>query len=282
MTTSKKGYILAILTSICWSTSGLFVKLVGQSAAVIAGFQGLVGLLFICLVDLKKIHFTKFSVFVGFCQFAMHLTFVYANQLCTVGNVIVLQYSSMIFVLIYESVDKRKLPKFYQWIVIAIALTGMVIFFYDSFSFDSILGNVLAIVSGAFFGLQFYLNTKDQALPETSMASQFIMTIIFMMIDIALSPSFHVTAREAGIMLAAGIIQSAMAGFFFAKCIQLIPAFTANVICMSEIVFAPLWAFILLGETFTPASLMGACLIVCSLLFNSYQEMKLRNEEKYV
>lgn len=280
MSSRYKGYLFALLTAICWSVSGLFVKIVSQSAAVISGIEAVVGLIFIYGMNWKKIRFTKFIVLIGFCQFMMHITFVYANQLCTVGNVIVLQYSSMIFVLIYESIDKKKFPKLYQWFVILIAVVGMIIFFYDSFSFDSILGNVLAIVSGAFFGLQFYLNTKDSAMPESSMVSQFLMMIAFMAVDILLNKNFKITQVEIGELIACGLIQTVLASICFAKCIRLIPAFTANVICMSEIVLAPLWAFILLNEKFTPLSFLGACIIVSSLLLNSYKEMKSISEEK--
>lgn len=282
MGSRHKGYLFALLTAICWSVSGLFVKIVDQSAAVISGIEAIIGLIFIYGMNWKKVRFTKFIVFIGFCQFMMHITFVYANQLCTVGNVIVLQYSSMIFVLIYESIDKKKLPKLYQWAVIFIAVIGMIIFFYDSFSFDSVLGNALAIVSGAFFGLQFYLNTKEEAMPESSMVAQFLMMIVFMAIDILMDNNFSITKLEIGELIACGLIQTVLASICFAKCIRLIPAFTANVICMSEIVFAPLWALLLLNEKFTPLSFLGACIIVFSLLLNSYKEIKLNSEEKHV
>lgn len=280
MTTSRKGYLYALLTALCWSTSGLFVKLVSQPALIIAGVEALVGIVFVYYVNRGKIYFSKYVLIVGFCQFMMHITFVCANQLSSVGNVIVLQYSSMIFVLFFESISRKKLPVLYQWGVIAVAVAGMLLFFYDSFSFDSAFGNALAIISGFFFGLQFYLNTKQKAMPESSLIMQFIITILVMLVYITYSKHIWITSREYIVLFASGIIHTVLAGLFFAKCVRLISAFTANVICMSEVVFAPLWALILLNERFTPMSLFGACIIVSSLIFNSYMEIKYKNNKE--
>ena len=124
----------------------------------------IIGFLINCTVDRKKIKISRFIVIVAICQLIAHLTFVLANKLTSVGNAIILQYSSMVFVLIYECIDLKKRPKPYQLLVVLMAFTGMFIFFVDSLSIGNMLGNTLALVSGMFFGLQFYLNTKTKYL----------------------------------------------------------------------------------------------------------------------
>jgi drug/metabolite transporter (DMT)-like permease len=213
---------------------------------------------------------------VGIVQFMMHITFVYANKLTSVGNAIVLQYSSMIFVLLYESIEKRKLPMKYQWIVILLAFSGMFVFFMDSFSMNGILGNILAIISGAFFGLQFFLNTKKSADPFSSISIQYIISICVMIIYIFINRDVQLSARDLVYLGGNGIFQTALPGLFFSKCITLIPAFTANVICMSEVIFSPLWAFLFLQEFFTPFALLGSLIIIISLFINMYYEYKLK------
>lgn len=278
MTQTGKGYLFALITALCWSTSGLFVKEIGQSSFVIVGIQALIALIFNFLYTKEKIRFTAFTMIVGFIQFMMHLTFVLANQYTTVGNAIVLQYSSMIFVLIYQSIDQRKKPEMYQIFVILLALTGMIIFFIDSFSFDSILGNGLAILSGAFFGLQFYLNTKEKADATSSVKIQYLISILVLLIYSIKNPVASFTLKDGIFLLAAGIITVGISGITFAKCIERIPAFSANVVCMSEVIFAPILALIFLKEWFTMHSLIGAILIIFSLLYNMYKQ----KGEKYV
>lgn len=269
-----KGIFFALLTALCWSTSGLFVKQIGQSAYVIAGMQSMIALLLNILYTRKRIHFSFFIVVVGFIQFMMHITFMMANQLTTIGNAIVLQYSSMIFVLLYQSIDQKKKPEKYQWIVIGLAVLGMVLFFMDDFSFDSIKGNGLAIVSGAFFGLQFYLNSKKQADASSSMKIQYLFSILFFLLYVLKNPVLSFSKQDGFYIALLGIITAGLAGVFFTKCIERIPPFSANVLCMSEIVFAPVLAFLILHEWFTFHSLLGAIFIVLSLMYNVYEQKK--------
>lgn len=276
MNSTSKGYLYALLTAICWSTSGLFVKIVDQSALVISGITAIVAFLFNRIIIRKKIKINKYIVIVGFVQFMMHITFVYANKLTSVGNAIVLQYSSMIFVLLYESIEKKELPMKYQWIVILLAFSGMFIFFMDSFSMDGFLGNILAIISGAFFGLQFFLNTKKEADPSSSLTIQYLFSIGIMVIYVFIEKNVQVSLKDLAYLGGSGIFQTALAGFFFSKCITLIPAFTANVICMSEVIFSPLWAFLFLQEFFTPFAFIGSMIIIVSLFINIYFEYKLK------
>ena len=165
MTSTTKGYLFALITAVCWSLTGLFVKFINQSVYLIALIPAIIGFLINCTVDRKKIKISRFIVIVAICQLIAHLTFVLANKLTSVGNAIILQYSSMVFVLIYECIDLKKSPKPYQLLVVLMAFTGMFIFFVDSLSIGNMLGNTLALVSGMFFGLQFYLNTKNEAKP---------------------------------------------------------------------------------------------------------------------
>lgn len=267
----KKGYVYALLTALCWSTAGLFVRYINQSAFVIAGSTGLIAFIFNQLVNRNSIKLTKFTILIGLCQLIMHISFVYANQLTSIGNAIVLQYSSMIFVLIYQSIDKRKLPSSYQYIIITMAAIGMMIFFLDSFSLQGNIGNLLAVLSGAFFGLQFYLNTKEKADPTSSLMIQYLISILIMIPIVMIKP-IKFSSQDVMFIVLSGVFQTGLSGIFFAKCIVKIPAFSANVICMSEVIIAPIWAFIFLNEVFTPYTLIGAIIIICSLLLNVYME----------
>lgn len=226
------------------------------------------------VVNRRALKINCFTILVGICQFLMTITFIYANRLTTIGNTIVLQYSSIIFVLIFEAIDNHHRPKNYQLFVMIVALLGMVIFFMGDFDSSSILGNVLAIISGVFFGLQFYLNTKENASPSSSLIIQYILAIIIMMIFMGTQQSV-ISFKDIIKSLLIGIIITYASGMLFAKCIRLISAFSANVICMSEIFLAPLWAFLILGEKGTISSLVGSAVMIFALFYNIYEEKKL-------
>ena len=90
------------------STSGIFIKSINQSALVISGTTSLIGFIFIYGLNYKKIKINKKTMLVGLVQFMMGITFVIANKLTSVGNAIVLQYSSMIFILIFGCLERKK------------------------------------------------------------------------------------------------------------------------------------------------------------------------------
>lgn len=267
----NKGYCYAFLTAICWSTSGLFIKCIHQSAFLILGVTSLIALIFNYLYYHKKSVWNSFSILVGICQFFMAITFILANQLTTVGNAIVLQYSSLIFVLVFESIDKRKIPELNRLFVIVLAMIGMFVFFIDEFNTKAVFGNFLAILSGFFFGLQFYLNTKPQSVPVTSIRMQYYLSVLIMLIYLVFTKkSFEVGGDDVLFLFLSGVIQTAIAGILFANCIIRISGFSANVICMSEIFMAPLWAFLFLNERFTYCSIIGAFLMIVALLINIF------------
>ncbi len=281
----NKGYLFAFLTALCWSTSGLFVKWMHQSAFIISGVTALIALIINHFYYRRPLEWSRYAIVVGVCQFLMHITFTLANQLTSVGNAIILQYSSMIFVLVYEAIDRRRLPRAYQGGVLLIAFLGMGVFFLDGFTSGSLPGNLLAIVSGAFFGLQFYLNTKPQAIPVTSIKVQYLLSIGGMLLYLLCTRELSIPWREGVLLCVSGVVQTALAGILFAQCIIRIPAFSANLICMSEIFLAPLWAFLFLGERFSPTSLIGAMLMITALIANliiEYRYQQKADNEKQV
>lgn len=275
MTLMNKGVLYALLTAICWSTSGIFIKSINQSALVISGTTSLIGFIFIYGLNYKKIKINKKTMLVGLVQFMMGITFVIANKLTSVGNAIVLQYSSMIFILIFGCLERKKKPYLYQSIVIICALVGIILFFINEFSFDSMFGDFMAIVSGFFFGLQFYINSKAGTDTTSAYIAQYIISISVMIIFIVIK-GINFNIRDFVLLGADGVFQTFFAALFFAKCIKLIPAFSANVICMSEIIFAPIWSLILFDERFTQTAFIGACVMIFALMLNVYMDYKIK------
>lgn len=274
----NKGCCYMFLTAICWSLAGVLIRFNSQTGLMISTVCSCIAFLFNILFYRQKWIINKTVIFVAICQYIMGITFIYANQLTTVGNAIVLQYTSMIFVLIYQSIDERKLPKKRQLGIVFMVVVGMFLFFFDDISFEGMIGNILAIISGLFFGLQFYVNSKEQADAYTSTQLSYFISMLGICFVFKDLPTIQST--EWMTMIISGVIQTALGGIFFAKGIVLIEAFTANVICMSEVILAPLWAYLIFHETISLMSLVGGTLIILGILFNimfDYFENKMVN-----
>ena len=245
------GYLWLLGTAVAWSFSGV---------------------LFYFIIIRPTIRVSKLVVAAGIAAYLMGITFTYANKLTSVGSAIVLQYSSMAFVALYEAIEQRRVPPARKVFVIVMALSGMVVFFLDSLSFEHVLGNLLAIISGAFFGLMFFLNAKRGSSPVTSAMISCAISVLPGLLFLPQLP--HVAPREWALMAAGGIVCSGLANVCFARGIKRAQPLTANLNTMLEVVFAPTWAFAFFHESFGRFALVGTVLIIGSIVVNLVLEQR--------
>lgn len=269
---STKGVFCLLMTAFCWSLAGLFIRASHLNGLGFSMMSSIVAIPLSMIIHHKKLVFNKMTVTVGVFQFLMSLTFIYANKLTSVANAIVLQYSSTIFVLIYQSIDLRELPTKRQMGIIAIVFIGMALFFADTLSFSHLLGNILAIISGACFGMQFYLNNKEEAEAFSSTIFAYMFSLTVGLIVFRGLPNFHIT--DAFGVCGYGFFPMCLGGIFLALGISCTEAFTANLICMLEVILAPLWAFIFFHETISGISLIGAGMVVGGIILNLVLDFK--------
>ncbi|WP_233545572.1 MULTISPECIES: DMT family transporter [Collinsella] len=222
--------------------------------------------LFILLVGRPVLRVSRLIALVAVCNFVTGTTFNFANQLTTVGNAIVLQYTSMIFVIVYQSLATHTLPSPAKIASVVVAFTGMGLFFLGDLSPEGMLGNLLAIISGAAFGLCFFLNSRPDASP---MVSSLISCGISMLPIVYFAGALDsVRPFEWGLMLVHGLFCSGLASVLYAKGIARTNAFAANLVCMSEVVLAPCWSALLFGEVFHWNEFLGAAIIVLVIVAN--------------
>lgn len=271
------GYLWLLGTALSWSFSGVFTKLNSQPGFLISAVSAVASLLFYFIIVRPTIHVSKLVVAAAASSYCMGITFVYANKLTSVGSAIVLQYSSMAFVALFEAIEQRKIPPARKILVIVMALAGMVVFFFDSLSAENVLGNLLAIVSGAFFGLMFFLNAKPGSSPVTSSMMSSTISLLPGLFFVPQLP--QVKPLEWGLMAAGGIM-GGISNLCFARGIVRVQPLTANLITMLEVVFAPIWAFLFFGESFGRFALVGTVLIIGSIVVNLVLDQRAQEAER--
>ena len=262
--TSGAAYLFG--TAALWSFIGILVHANSQSALLIGAVTAIFMALFILFVGRPTLRISRLIVLVAVCNFVTGTTFNFANQLTSVGNAIVLQYTSMIFVIVYQSLASRALPPVGKIISIVIAFAGMGLFFLGDLSVEGMLGNLLAVLSGATFGLCFFLNARPDASP---MVSSLISCGISMLPIFYFAGSLGaVKPFEWGLMVVHGLFCSGLASVLYAKGIARTNAFIANLVCMSEVVLAPCWSALFFSEVFSWNELLGAAIIVSVIVAN--------------
>ena len=263
----NRSVLFVFLASVCFSTGGLFIKLVPWSALAINGARNLIGAAVIGIYLLVTGHRIVFSrrVLVGaLSMIGVTTLFALANKLTTAANTIVLQFTAPVFVIILMAVIYRQKPGRVDLIVCFLVLLGVVLFFVDGIRAGNLPGNILAVLSGVCYAGVFMMNTGENA---DAISSCFLGQLAA---GVALTPlCFLETDFSVPVMasvIALGVVQVGGAYILFSIGIRHTPAVTASLITGMEPILNPLLVAAFYGDRITTLSVIGCVIVVCSIL----------------
>ena len=263
----RSSVLFVFLASVCFSTGGLFIKLIPWSALAINGARNLIGSLVIGLYLLatrRRLVFSRRVLIGALSLIGVTTLFAIANKLTTAANAIVLQFTAPVFVILLMAVLYRQRPSRADLITCFLVLLGVILFFVDGLQAGNWLGNAAAVLSGLCYAGVFMMNTGKDADPISScflgqLAAGLILTpLCFLETDFS-PPTLAAVA-------ALGIIQVGGAYILFSIGIQHTPPITASLITGMEPILNPLWVAAFYGERVTPLSVIGSVIVFCSIM----------------
>ena len=267
-----KYTLCVFLASVCFSTGGLFIKLVPWSPLAINGARNLIGAGVIgvyLLLTRHRIVFSRSVLTGALSMIGVTTLFAVANKLTTAANTIVLQFTAPVFVILFMAVFYGQKPGRIDVAACCAVLLGVVLFFIDGIRAGNLLGNLLAVLSGVCYAGVFMMNTGKNA---DAISSCFLGQLAA---GVILTPlCFRETDFSAPVLLsvaALGAVQVGGAYILFSVGIRRIPAITASLLTGLEPIMNPLWVAVFYRETVSPLSLVGAVIVVVSILaYNVY------------
>ena len=272
----NKGNLYILLTALLWSTGGILIKFIPGNAIAINGARSLVALIFFCFYRKGfKLKINKYVVLAGICLMMTNTLYCMANKLTTAGNAIVLQYLAPIFVLIWDSLYKKKMPSTKQIVFVLMAFCGMVLFFFDQLDGGKLLGNILAICAGLAFSGVFFVNSLPESSSEDASMLGFILSFI---VGIPFLNQLNYTSMTSNIaLIVLGVFQVGLAYVTFAKGSKLTSPVNASLIGLIEAILNPVWVFLFYGEKVGKFALFGAGIILLSVILNIISSNKKDN-----
>lgn len=263
----RSSVLFVFLASVCFSTGGLFIKLIPWSALAINGARNLIGSTVIGVYLLVTRHRIVLSprVFVGALSLIGVTTlFAVANKLTTAANAIVLQFTAPVFVILLMALIYRQKPGRADLITCFLVLLGVVIFFIDGLQAGNLLGNLAAVLSGVCYAGVFMMNTGKRTDAISScflgqLAAGLILTPLCLR-----ETDFSLPTMAA--VLALGIVQVGGAYILFSIGIRNTPPVTASLISGMEPILNPLLVAAFYGERVTVLSVIGSVIVVCSIM----------------
>ena len=280
MTNQRRGVLFVFLASVCFSTGGLFIKLIPWSALAINGARNLIGSAVIgvyLLITRHRIVFSK-QVFIGaLAMIGVTTLYAVSNKLTTAANTIVLQFTAPVFVILMMALIYHQKPKKPDLITCFLVMLGVVLFFVDGIRAGNLIGNIMAVLSGFCYAGVFMMNTGENA---DAVSSCFLGQLAA---GLVLTPlcfgesDFSAPTLAAVILL--GTVQVGGAYVLFSIGIQDTPPVTASLITGLEPIMNPLLVAVFYGEKVSTLAVIGSVIVVCTILtYNLYLSKKKQSE----
>lgn len=274
------GNVYILLASIFWSFSGAFTKLIPWGPVSIACLRALIAASIIAVYRKSiKIKFTKQNIIGGMLVLVVTLTFICANKLTTSANAIVLQYTMPIYIILYNCIIKKNKPDILDIAAVICTIAGILVFFIDSLEAGSMIGNLLALLSGFVYAVYFIVSAEGKSDPiDINYMGNllYILIIPFIFFD----ESFAITLPSVASILFLGIIQLGMGYIFFSKGIKSTTAVSASIIATLEPVLNPVWAFMIINEQPSALSVCAGIFVILTIsLYNVLKAKKAIKKE---
>ncbi len=261
-------YALCVfLASVCFSTGGLFIKLIPWSALAINGARNLIGAGVIgiyLLLTRRRIIFNRRVLIGALSMIGVTTLFAVSNKLTTAANAIVLQFTAPVFVILFMAVLYRQKPGKADTLTCFAVLLGVVLFFVDGIQAGTLPGNIAAVLSGICYAGVFMMNTgKDADAISSCFIGQLAAGLIFTPLCFR---ETDFSAPVTAAILALGVIQVGGAYILFSIGIRHTPPVSASLITGMEPILNPLLVAAFYGEAVSALSVAGSVIVVFSIV----------------
>jgi drug/metabolite transporter (DMT)-like permease len=268
--------VLLLLAALCWSLGGVLIKSIDWPPMAVAGGRSAIAIPVILLcIGRPRFTFSRAQIGGAIGYAGTVILFVFATRMTTAANAIFLQYTAPIYVALIGRwyLDERASPV--DWLVIAVALLGIALFFFDRLTTAGMWGNIIALASGlAFASVALFLRKEKAGSPVASIVLGNVIVALAGAPFIFEAPSLG----ESGLWRLAllGTVQLGLPYVFYAAAIKQVTALEATLIPLLEPVLNPLWVMLALGEQPGPWAIVGGLLVLGAVLGRGVIMMRTR------
>jgi drug/metabolite transporter, DME family len=267
---------LVVVAALLWSTSGLFVKAPGltnyqpvsDQGLLIALWRSLLGAVLLApLVPWRRLVWRPGLLLLVASFASMNITFIAAMTRADAGDVILLQYTAPIFVMVAsvlwlgEPLQRRNVG------ALLLAMAGVAVVLVGGWQQTDPIALLLALAAGiSYAGVILSLRwLKDVDNLYTIFLCQVGSALVLLpwAIPRGVVP---VEAAQWGWIGALAVFQLALPYVFFARGLGSVPAQEASLLTLVEPVFNPLWVLMFWGDPVRLPTVVGGVLILASLM----------------
>jgi drug/metabolite transporter, DME family len=273
-----RGFALALSATFFWSLAGILIRLIQAATSWHIILYRSLGATLMVLAMIAVVHRGRFlpvirlagwpAVLAGLCSSASSVFFILALGRVTVANAIFMGGITPFFAAIgAQAFLGERVPR-QAWGAMALAATGVTLMLGGGLALGQLAGNLLALGSAvSFAGHALFLrfNRQSDMLPAVLFAGLFGMLFGLMALGLAgVSP--RVLPRDLLLALTMGVVQLGGGLVLYTRASRHLPAAELQLVATAELVLAPLWVWIGVGEAPGSATLVGGGLVVLAIL----------------
>ena len=274
------GVKLVLLAALLWSLNGLLIRQISEAGTWAVLFwrsAGMVPVLVAVILwrsggKLPPVARIGWSGAIG--GLGLVLAFggaIFAFQATTVANAVFLFSASPFLAALLGWLILHETVRHATWAAIALAGIGMFLMVREGLAAGAMAGNLAALTSAlgfAGFTIALRWGRLSDMLPAVVLGGLFSMAAAALALGVTGQPLW-VPARDIAIALAmgAGILASGMALYTAGS--RVIPAAELTLLSMVEVLLAPLWVFVVLGETASAGTWVGGAVLLAAVALNA-------------
>jgi len=280
------GPLLIFLGATCLSFGGLIVKsFEGANLWQILFWRQTffaIIVAFYLLISYKKNFFRSFynsglpGLIAGFVLSIGFSAYVFAMYNTTVANTNFIITTETIFLAVFGYFFLKEKINLITFISIIIGMSGVLLIVGSSLSIQSseqFIGNIVAFLTPISFVILVIIIRKS---PNVDMVpAQFTAGVFTVIIGYFIVGKLSVSPHDLFLALLAGFFQIGFGFILITIGSQTTPSAVVGVLMLTEAVFGPLWAWLLINEIPPISVIIGGGIIIISILLQSFYGKKI-------
>jgi len=284
--TYARGVLLVVLAGLLWSFMGLAVRHIetaGTWAILFWRSAGMVPVLLAFIAwrsgghPLERLRRVGVAGVLG--AFGLVFAFagaIYALQATTVANAVFLFAASPFMAALLGWIILREPVRPATWAAIAVAGVGMFVMVRDGLAGGETAGNLAALLSAfgfAAFTLTLRWGKLEDMMPAVVLGGLFSMAVAVIALWIR-AEVLAVPAQDIVISVAmgAGMLATGMALYTLGS--RVVPAAELTLLSMVEVLLAPVWVWLALGETASAGTFLGGGILLVAIAGNALSGLR--------
>ena len=281
----RKGVALVLVAAVLWSLMGLAIRQVetaGTWAVLFWRSAGMIPVLAVWVMlnrgaVLGPIRRTGTAgVLGGLGLVAAFAGAIYAIQTTTIANAVLLFAASPFLAAILGRFLLGETVRRATWGAIAVALVGMAVMVGGGLSGGALTGNLAALVSAtgfAVFTVTLRWGRLEDMMPAVILGGVLSM-LVALAVSLATGAALLVPVQDIAVSMGmgAGLLALGMALYTLGS--RVVPAAELTLLSMAEVLLAPVWVWLALGETASGSTLAGGALVLGAIAFNALSGMR--------